>query len=97
MATTVIVNFLAADGKKELLAQSLTNIIEIIKAYPTCHDANLYINEQEPDKMMIIEEWVSSQDHKKFYEDLQENGALDQISKLFKEFSFNYFEKDGTP
>ena len=97
MATTVIVNFLAEDGKKELLAQALANIIEIIKAYPLCHDANLFVSEQEPGKMMIIEEWESSLDHQKFYKDLQENGALDQISKLFKEFSFNYFEKDGSP
>ena len=97
MATTVIVNFMAADGKKELLAQSLTDIIEIIKAYPSCYDATLFVSQQEPGKMMIIEEWESSIEHQKFYKDLQENGAMDQMSKLFKDFSFNYFEKDGIP
>ena len=73
MPTTVIVNFIAAEGKKELLAQSLTAVIEIIKAYPTCYDATLFVSEQEIGKMMIIEEWESSLEHQKFYKDLQEN------------------------
>jgi len=94
MATTVVVNFIAAEGKEKLLAESLTEIVEIIKGYHTCHNATLFISEQAPGKMMIIEEWESSDEHQKFYAELKENGSFDQVAKLFTDFSFNYFEKE---
>ncbi len=78
MTITVLVTISGKAGHGKALA-------EILKSVPAendidgCFGISVFLNNDNPDEVLIIEKWSSIEAHKKFLTGLNEIGGLDEM------------------
>ncbi len=89
--TTAIVHFHTAEGQAENFANALTGALEFTRTQPGCQGATMHINEDNPNHIIAIEQWDSSDDHKAYVKGLEESGELAKMASMLDSFESQYF------
>ena len=88
---TAIVHFYTAEGQAENFANALAGALEFTKTQSGCHGATMHINEENPNHIIAIERWDSSDDHKRYVQVLEESGKLAEMAVMLDSFESQYF------
>ena len=64
MPITRINDFQAREGQGDALRQEIESFIPVIEAAPGCRSCRVMLGEDDPDRIVVIEEWESVPDHR---------------------------------
>ena len=71
--------------KPEVTEQMCAGFSEMLKdtrKFPGCRSVNIYRNDEDPNKIILLEEWDSRQDYEKYLAWRNEDGALDKMGEV---------------
>lgn len=80
---TAAVRIQALPGQREALLEALGPAIELTRANPKCTRFEVYLCEEDPDQILLVEDWPSAEDHFAHFEDLDRSGAVSACEALW--------------
>ena len=94
MAATVLLELKAKAGTGSNLVATFKQILPDTRAFDGCHGVEVYQNMDDPDVVVLVEQWESRQHYEKYLAWRQETGALEALGKAIEGApSIRYFDK----
>ena len=93
MATTVILEVKAKPGTGNEVLAKFKEVLPDTRGYDGCISLDTLQNQEDPDTIMLVENWESKAHYDKYLAWRKETGAFDQLaSALAGEPSIRYFD-----
>lgn len=91
MSVTFFNTFPAKKGQGKAFAEMTKKWSYNLNMLPGCSDIKVYIRTDDPDKVVVIEEWESPEAHANFINMLTEKGGMEGAMKLLEEMPQGVF------
>jgi quinol monooxygenase YgiN len=72
--------------KPEVMEPLLARFEEALpdtRAFPGCRSVKVFRNDEDPNKIILLEEWDSREDHEKYMAWRNEDGTMDALAGMF--------------
>jgi quinol monooxygenase YgiN len=66
----------------EPVKSGFAEMLKDTRAFPGCRSVNIYQNDEDPNKIILIEEWDSRQHYEKYLAWRNEDGAMDRMGDI---------------
>ena len=83
MSVLAVIHVQAQLGKGAALAKALERPMGITKDNPDCPSIELFTSVEDPDRLVLIEQWSSEEAHQRHVETLIANGDLAAADALY--------------
>lgn len=83
MTVTAAVRIQALPGQRDALLEALGPAFGLTRENPRCTRFEVYLCEEDPDRILLIEDWPSAADHFAHFEDLVRRGAVTACEALW--------------
>jgi quinol monooxygenase YgiN len=96
MSCQVVVEFRVKEGCVETLRTWLRDILPVTRGYEGCLTLNVAQDQDDPNHIVVVEQWASRKHHERFIEWRAERGDLDPMIEMLEgEATTAYFDYFG--
>ena len=88
---TRINDFQALEGQGDALREQIESFLPVIEKAPGCRSCRMLLGEDDPDRIVVIEEWESVPDHRAAAETIPADALARVKSLLAAPPRGNYF------
>ena len=82
MSVTAIIRLKAKSGQGEALQKVFAEPLEQVRKPPTCFYADMFVNSERTDELLLLEEWESAEDHQKYVAEMRASGTMGAIMEF---------------
>ena len=82
MATTVLLEVPAKPGQGDALAAAFNKILPDTRKYQGCQGVTLHQKADDPDAVLLVEQWDSAEDHQAYSVWRRDSGTLGSVMEL---------------
>ena len=81
MSVTAIIRLRAKTGQGQALLNAFTGPLNEVRQHPTCLYADMFANTERNDELLLLEEWETADDHRKYVAEIRASGIVDTLMK----------------
>ena len=82
MGVTAIIRLKAKSGQGEALLKAFAGPLEQVRQHPTCFYASMFVSADNPDELLLLEEWEFVESHQEYVAEMRAGGVMDAIMEF---------------